>query len=126
MKTVQLKIGKRTFALAFTLDAMCMMQETLPDFDLATISDRVKTPDGLLDIITIMAQQGELLEGRTLDVDRAWFGSHISPAPLRIAKIQITVLNALAEGLRMETEEDSPEETDEVLEEIKKKEATGG
>ena len=126
MKTTQLKIGKRTFALAFTLDAMCRMQQTMQDFDLSKISERVKTPDGLLDMIVILAQQGELLEGRTLNVDRAWFGSHISPAPVRVAQIQIAVLNALAEGMRMETEDDEPGETDEVLAEIKKKETTGG
>ena len=126
MKTTQLKIGKRTFALAFTLDAMCRMQQTMQDFDLSKISERVKTPDGLLDMIVILAQQGELLEGRTLNVDRAWFGSHISPAPVRVAQIQIAVLNALAEGMRMETEDDEPGETDEVLAEIKKKGTTGG
>ena len=126
METTPLKIGKRTFALAFTLDAMCRMQQTMKDFDLSKISERVKTPDGLLDMIVILAQQGELLEGRTLNVDRAWFGSHISPAPVRVAQIQIAVLNALAEGMRMETEDDEPGETDEVLAEIKKKGMTGG
>lgn len=126
MKTTEIKIGRRTFALAFTLDAMCRMQETMTDFDLSKLSERVRTPDGMLDMITILAQQGELLEGRVLDVDRAWFGSHISPAPVRIATLQVAVLSALAEGMRMETEEDEPEETDEVLAEIKKKETTGG
>ena len=125
MKTTQIEIGRRRFALAFTLDALGRMQEEIPGFELANMHERVRTPDGLLTMIAVLAQQGELLEGRVLDVDRAWFGSHISPAPARVAKLQLAVLSALAEGMRMETEEDEPEETDEVLAEIKKKEETG-
>lgn len=125
MKTTPITIGRRTFALAFTLDALGRMQAEIPGFDLSTMTAHVKTPDGLAAMIAIMAQQGELLEGRALDVDRAWFGSHISPAPVRVAKLQIAVMNALAEGMRMETEENEDEETDEVLAEIKKKEETG-
>ena len=92
MKTTPLKIGKRTFALAFDLNAMEAMQNTIPDFDLGKLSDYVRSPGGLLDLITILAKEGEELEGRQLDVDRKWFGAHISPSPAKIANIHVTIL----------------------------------
>lgn len=126
MKTVPLNVGGRTFALAFTLNAMCEMQDKIPNFDMNKLSDYVKTPDGLLDLLVIMARQGESLNDRELDVDREWFGKHLSPSPRRMATIQIALLNALAEGMRMDTEDDEEFETDEVLNDIKKKETADG
>lgn len=125
MKTVELKVGGRKLRLAFTLGALCEMQDTLSDFDMARLSEYVKTPKTMLDVMAILAKHGEALEGRTLDVDREWLGLHLSPAPNRVAAVQIALLNALAEGMRMETEDDAETEVDEVLESIKKKETAG-
>lgn len=122
MKTTPLKIGKRTFALAFDLNAMEAMQNTIPDFDLGKLSDYVRSPGGLLDLITILAKEGEELEGRQLDVDRKWFGAHISPSPTKIANIHVTILDCLRDGLTMETDDEDEGEVDVVLEELKKKE----
>ena len=124
MKTTPLKIGKRTFALAFTANALAELEETVADFDIANIAETTKSMKTLLDVVTSLAKAGEDLEGRTLDVDRKWFGAHISPAPLSIAKVQIAVLNAFSEGLRMEAEENEDGEVDVVLEDLKKKENT--
>lgn len=122
MKKQHVKIGGKTFALAFTLNALCEFTDTIPGFDLSKLSEYIKTPRGLLDILFELARQGEALEGRVLDVDKNWFGLHIPPSPQRIAAIQIAVLNALAAGIEMETDDGSDgAETDEVLEEIKKK-----
>ena len=121
MKTTPLKIGKRTFALAFTANALAELEETVADFDIANIAETTKSMKTLLDVVTSLARAGEDLEGRTLDVDRKWFGAHISPAPLSIAKVQIAVLNAYAEGMKMEAESgDEDGEVDVVLEELKK------
>ena len=122
MKTTPLKIGKRTFALAFTADALADLEETIENFDIAKVSETTKSMKTRLDIVTVLARAGEDLEGRTLDVDRRWFGSHISPAPLSVAKVQVAVLNAFAEGFRMEAETEDEGEVDVVLEELKKKE----
>ena len=124
MKTTPLKIGKRTFALAFTANALAELEETVEGFDIANIAETTKSMKTLLDVVTSLAKAGEELEGRTLDVDRKWFGAHISPAPLSIAKVQIAVLNAFSEGLRMEAEENEDGEVDVVLEDLKKKENT--
>lgn len=121
MRTV--KIAKRTFPLAFTLGAMEELQNKIENFNLAKLQEYVKSPSGLMDILLALMRQGAILEGKTLDVDRTWLASHLSPAPIRMAPIQVAILNALSDGLTMEAEEDEGE-VDVVLEEIKKKETT--
>lgn len=120
MKTTPIKIGGMTFAMAFTLDAMAALQEMTPGFDLNRVTTYHKTPKGLGDLIYCMAQQGELLEGRELSVSRAWIGSHITPAPSRIARLQVAVLDAINNGIDLESE-DEEGEVDVVLEALKKK-----
>lgn len=124
MKT--LTIGKRTFALAFNMKAMFEMQAMIPEFDLSKLTGYVKSPSGMIDMLVILARQGEQLKDRALDVDREWFECHISPSPKQIAAIQQALMAALTEGLTMEAEADEGAEHDVVLEEIKKKETTGG
>lgn len=121
MRTV--KIAKRTFPLAFTLGAMEELQNKIENFNLAKLQEYVKSPSGLMDILLALMRQGAVLEGKALDVDRTWLASHLSPAPIRMAPIQVAILNALSDGLTMEAEEDGGE-VDVVLEEIKKKETT--
>lgn len=121
MRTV--KIAKRTFPLAFTLGAMEELQNKIKNFNLAKLQEYVKSPTGLLDILLALMRQGAILEGKTLDVDRTWLASRLSPAPIRMAPIQVAILNALSDGLTMEAEQDEGE-VDVVLEEIKKKETT--
>lgn len=121
MKKIGLKVGGRVFSLAYTLDAMCEMSDTIPDFDMDKFSEYAKNPGRLLDLLVALARQGEAMEGRALDVDRAWFGRHISPAPVSVAKVQVAVYNALAAGMTMETDDGSDGEVDVVLADIKKK-----
>lgn len=121
MRTV--KIAKRTFSLAFTLGAMEELQNKIENFNLAKLQEYVKSPGGLMDILLALMRQGAILEGKALDVDRTWLASHLSPAPIRMAPIQVAILNALSDGLTMEAEQDEGE-VDVVLEEIKKKETT--
>lgn len=121
MRTV--KIAKRSFPLAFTLGAMEELTQKIENFNLAKLQDYVKSPSGLIDILLALMRQGAILEGKALDVDRAWLASHLSPSPMRMAPIQVEVLNALSDGLTMETEE-AEGEVDVVLEEIKKNETT--
>lgn len=122
MKLETVTIAKRKFALAFTLDAFAYLEEHIADFNFESVFKYARSPRWLPDLLYIMAQQGELLEGRQLDVDRAWFGAHISPAPVQAIKYQVAAMNAVAAGLRMDTETGDDAEVDVVLEEIKKKE----
>lgn len=126
MKQHTVTIGGRTFALAFTLDALCSLQDMIDDFDLSRIVDYVKTPKGMLSLLTAMAEQGEALEGRILDVDRHWFGSHTSPSPARIAEIQAALLGTMTDWMMMETDNGQEEVQDAVLQEIKKNGTAAG
>ena len=121
----EIKIADRTFALAFTLNAMIEMQQKIPEFSMAKISEYPRTPEGLRTIILALAREGEYLEGRKLDIDAAWLGSHIKPSPARIAKIQTAIVQAIMEGMELENDDGSDEETDVVLDEIRKKETPG-
>lgn len=125
MKLTHVKIGGRTFALAFTLNVMADLEDAVPEFDIAKLTEYVKTPKGLLTILTIMAKQGEALENRVLDVDSSWFGAHIRPGPANLMGLQSAIMEAMYEGMRMETEDDGGD-SDVVLEEIKKKEKQDG
>lgn len=125
MSTTTVRIRKRTFALAFTLDAMAELQDLIPDFNLSEVYKYPKTPRGLADMLYVLAKHGEALEGRKLDVDRAWFGT-LSPAPARCAALQVGIFEALNAAFEMENEEDEDGgEVDLVLEEIKKKDDPG-
>ena len=123
MKKHTIKIGGKTFPLAFTLDAMIMLQENIKDFDIGQLADYTREPKTLVELIYAMAAQGAYLDGHPLEEDRRWFGAHISPAPKRIVAMQIIALNALNDGMKMETEDDDAEEVDVVLEELKKKDS---
>lgn len=125
MKLTHVKIGGRSFALAFTLNVMADLEDAVPEFDIAKLTEYVKTPKGLLTILTIMAKQGEALENRVLDVDSSWFGAHIRPGPANLMGLQSAIMEAMYEGMRMETEDDDGD-SDVVLEEIKKKEKRDG
>ena len=122
----EITIAGRHFALAFTLNSMIEMQKQIPDFSMAKISEYPRTPEGLRTLILALAREGEFLEGRTLDVDAVWLGSHIKPSPARIAKIQTAIIETIMEGMELENDDGSEnEETDVVLEEIRKKETPG-
>lgn len=125
MELKKIKIGKREFSLAFTLGAMEELESALPEFRLDKLEQYVKSASGIQDIILALARQGELLSGRVLDIDRAWLGAHLSPSPKKMAPIQVAVMEALADGLTMEAEQDEDQEVDVVLDEIKKNDQTG-
>ena len=114
-------IGGRKFLLLFNYAALAEINEAVEGFDLGEITTHVKNTRSFPAILTALARQGEEEEGRTLDVDAVWFSKHIKPNILHIAKIQMAVNMALADGMLMETEEEEPSEVDLVLEELKKK-----
>lgn len=126
MKLTHVKIGGRSFALAFNLNAMADLEDAVPNFEITRLTEYVKKPRGLIEILTIMARQGEMLEGRVLDVEGSWFGAHIRPGPANLMALQSAIMEAMIEGMKMETEDGEEEQVDVVLEEIKKKEKKDG
>lgn len=127
MKTTPVKIGKRSFALLYNYAALCRLEELAPDFTLDKAAEMLNRPSGLRVMLLAAIEQGEKEEGRKPDIDLDWLGKHLPIAPVRLVEIQVAAMNALADGLRMETDQDGgDEEHDVVLDEIKKKEPTGG
>ena len=127
MKTTKVKIGGREFALAFDLNVMEALEGVIQNFDVGEITNYVKKPGGLKDVLTAMAAEGEAIEGRKLDVDREWFGRHAGISAPALARIQIAIYDTLRRELFMQTEtEEESGEVDVVLEELKKKEGKDG
>jgi hypothetical protein len=123
MKRHTVTIAKREFNLAFTLNTMIRMQEDQPDFDFNKLDVILRQPKGLVDVLYQLALSGAALEDSPLDVSKEWMAEHIPANQKSLAEIQMGVVNALTDGMRMETEEEENEnrEVDVVLEEIKKK-----
>lgn len=119
------KTGGRELALAFTISAMDAMEDmTGRPVDLEnvkeTIVDACKDRRTLVKMIEILAREGAAVQGNALDIDAAWIKKHMRPGDL--PRAQIAVLEAVSDGMRMESAEgDENEEVDVVLEQIKKK-----
>ena len=122
-KTHTVKIAGRIFTLAFTLRAMLMMQRDIEGFDFNDLDKLAAKPDSMLDMLYILADNGAKLEDRDLDVDKDWFALHIPASLRKLISIRISILETLADGMNMETEEDDEHslEVDVVLQEIQKK-----
>lgn len=121
VKTHTIKIGGREFTLAFTLKSMLAMQNCIDGFNFNDIDKLVSTPAGLLNTLYVLADTGERLSGRKLDVDMEWFALHTPATMRKLLSIQIIVMNTLADGMSMEAENDNDHEVDLVLQEIQKK-----
>lgn len=121
----KLKMGGRELALLFTIRAMDKLEKiTGEQVDLENIKETVvekcKNRRTLLSMIAIMAEEGAAALGEKSDCDAEWLAAHMRPGML--PKAQIAVLNAVADGMKMESAEgEEDEEIDAVLEEIKKK-----
>ena len=125
MKPHTVKVAGREFHLAFTLRAMLEMQKRIEGFNFENIDKIVSTPQGMVDALFVLAENGAKLNGETLNVDEEWFALHI-PATLRkFVSIQIAIMETLTDGMMMESEEDDERsrEVDVVLQEIQKKRA---
>lgn len=123
MKEHIIKLGKREFPLAFTLKTMIRMQDNIPDFDFNKLDEIVRKPKGLMDVMYELAVSGAALRDQTLDVSKDWMAERIPANQARLVQIQVAVVDALSDGMRMESEEeeDADREVDVVLEDIKKK-----
>lgn len=126
VRTKTVKVGGRTFELAFSVAALIDFKENIPDFDYYNfdkIRENISNPKGLIDVLYILAKWGCLLRDKELDVSKEWLMIHIPASPQRLVSIQVAILEALSEAMAMEAEEDEDNgrEVDVALEEIQKK-----
>ena len=123
MKEHKVKIGKKEFPLVFTLGTLETMEAEIPDFNLTEIDGILSKTSGLLSVLYLLAQEGAIAQGKSLDVDRKWFGAHIPASKSCIVRIHEAIVDTLVDFMSMETaEEDENQEVDVTLEELKKKE----
>lgn len=125
---VYFDVGGRKLALAFTMGALADMEDVFGDRCKLTwegINALFEKRRDVLRMMAIMANQGEQIEGRAGDVTEGWLGQRLRP--VQFVAVQKALLDAITEGMRMESDEGDPdEEVDVVLDEIKKKETAGG
>ena len=126
---IKFSVGGRELALAFTLGAMDEIERrTGEKIDLQNVKDTVvesvKDRKKLVTVLAVLAAEGEAIEGRQYDGGEAWLSRNVRPGML--PKAQIAILEAVTEGMSMESGEgEGNEEVDLVLEELKKKQEPG-
>ena len=118
---MDIKISGKTLHLAYTLDTMDRVQALNggDPLDVRGLVEKMRDRHFLIKIII------ELARGANVQVpDEKWLKSHIYPGQL--PKLNIAVMETITEAMTMETldDGDDDEEVDEILEELKKKEAT--
>jgi hypothetical protein len=125
MKKYTVTIAKKEFPLVFTLGTMEMLEETIKGFDLTNIDKVLRSTKGLLDVLFCMAKEGSILDGKPMTESRQWFGAHCPASKTWIVKAHEAIVNAMIDGMSMETDDDQEnEEVDVVLQELKKNEET--
>lgn len=124
---IRVRVGEREIPLALTLNAMEALERRFgAPLDLMGVINGLKGVGTLLDVVAVLADEGQDIEGTPDPVDRRWIARHADAAGQ--VDLANAVVAAVNESMRMETEADADpdEEVDVVLEELKKKEPTGG
>lgn len=126
-----LSVGGRKLALVFNVAAMDEIEERLGvQIDLAnmqeTIVQKLVDRRTLVAVIAAMARQGQALSGDNDLIDEEWLKARLKPGAQM--KLHALAVQAMSEGLLMESGEDGGDDVavDVVLEELKKKRETGG
>lgn len=118
-------IAGRALKLVFTTAAWIEIEERYGSIE--ALSDKMesgdKTVKTAIDAIAILANQGEGLAGRPMDVTAEWIAANIKPNEIKAAIAEFTV--AIQKGMGMEAEQEENEPVDVVLEEIAKKKEQG-
>lgn len=115
-------VGGRELALSFTLDAMDQIERRLGmKFGSETLTESVKDWKKTIAILCILARAGAEERGEDPEgITEAWISKRVRPGQLM--ELQIAVLAAIQDGMKMETEEtEKCAEEDVVLQELAKK-----
>lgn len=118
-----IKIDGEEIRLAYTLDAMDRVQAINGDdpLDVRGLAEKMDDRTFLIRLIVELAANVN-----NQAPDEKWLKCRIYPGQLPI--LYATVMATIKEAMHMETLDDDndDEEVDEILEELKKKETTGG
>lgn len=116
--TLTMEAGGREFTLRFTVQAMVEVEKQYGSIDAiqAAMTGEDKPVTAALDMITIMANEGERHEGRKPTFTREWMAKNLSPKQLTKAKFMTQ--HAMMVGWRREVSTDEDMTIDVVLREI--------
>ena len=116
--TLTMEAAGREFTLRFTVQAMVEAEKQYGNIDAlqAAMTSEDKPITAALDMITIMANEGERHEGRKPTFTREWMAKNLSPKQLMKAKIMTQ--HAMMVGWRREVSTDEDMTIDVVLREI--------
>lgn len=117
-----IKIGGKKIQLVYTLDTMDRVQAMNGGdaLDVRGLVEKMRDRTFLVRLLVEMAKDANVQVP-----DEKWLKGHIYPGQL--PKLQIAIMETITEAMEMETlDGDDEEEVDEILEDLKKKETTGG
>lgn len=118
-----IKIGGKKIQLVYTLDTMDRVQAMNGGdaLDVRGLVEKMRDRTFLVRLLVEMAKDANVQVP-----DEKWLKGHIYPGQL--PTLQIAIMETITEAMNMETldGDDDDEEVDEILEELKKKETTGG
>lgn len=116
--TLTMEAGGREFTMRFTVQAMVEAEKQYGSIEnlQAAMTGEDKPITAALDMITIMANEGERHEGRKPTFTREWMAKNLSPKQLTKAKIMTQ--HAMMVGWRREVSTDEDMTIDVVLREM--------
>ena len=121
IKDVHVKIGGRNIRLKYDMRVQMAVEDEM-GIDFYELQDRLnkgkRVTKDVIRAIRIMGNEGLRLDGKEPDLTDEWLADHMEPA--QTINYKVGALGAMVAGWFMETE-DSEEEQDEVLNEIRKK-----
>lgn len=118
MATLTMEAGGREFTMRYTVRVIAEAEEAYGSMDKlqAAMKSDEKPTIAALDLITYMANAGELHERKKPIYTREWMRDHLSPKQLGEAKLMTQY--AILVGMRRDVSDDEDVPIDTVLKEI--------
>ena len=121
IRNVSVNIGGRDIPLRYTMRVQLEIEEQL-GMDFSEINDKLKGKKNtriVISLIRLMGNAGLKNAGQAADLTDDWLIDHIKPG--FTTTYRIAAMAAVTAGWFMENEQEKPEEKDDILEEIRKK-----
>jgi len=124
MKKHTITIGGRELVFRFDMLAWADIEENVGQLtEMQEVLQGRKRIRGLMNIVAALANAGERAEGREENVTVSWLNKMMHPA--QFLDVEAAAMEAITDGMSMESEADDEEEVDLTLREIQKKTGKG-
>ncbi len=120
MITQRIIINEREIPLLFDLAALAEITDQIGEMsDFGEMFKGHKRVKNTIKLIVILGNEGLEVSGQKPDLTEKFVGRHLHPSELMTA--QMACINAVTDGMRVETKQDEDKPRDLTLEEIEKK-----